>query len=89
MPRSPIRSAGRIICAASSPRRSNCSSAPRAAEPADAEINEHLGDAYYTAGRRYEARYAWRAALLSAEDEAAERLRAKIDRGLTPALASP
>jgi len=52
-------------------------------EPADPEINEHLGDAYYTAGRRIEARFAWQAALLHAEGAAAERLRAKIDKGLT------
>jgi len=57
--------------------------------PADAEINEHLGDAYYRAGRRFEARYAWSAALLHAEGEAAARLRAKIEAGLTPNLASP
>ena len=60
-----------------------------AGEPADPAINEHLGDAYYTAGRRYEARYAWEAALTYAEEEDAERLRAKIEAGLTPQLASP
>ncbi len=59
------------------------------ARPADAEINEHLGDAYYSAGRKYEARYAWQAALLHAEEKDAERLRAKIEGGLTPTLASP
>lgn len=58
-------------------------------EPADPAINEHLGDAYYSMGRRFEARYAWKAALLHAEEEDAVRLRAKIDTGLTPALASP
>jgi tetratricopeptide (TPR) repeat protein len=58
-------------------------------QPTDAAINEHLGDAYYAAGRRYEARYAWRAALLSADDKAAPRLSAKIDIGLTTALAAP
>jgi Flp pilus assembly protein TadD len=58
-------------------------------QPADPAINEHLGDAYYASGRRYEARYAWRAALVTAEGKAGERLRAKIDIGLTPALASP
>jgi tetratricopeptide (TPR) repeat protein len=60
-----------------------------AGQPADPAINEHLGDAYYTAGRRYEARYAWKAALLEAEEDAAKRLRAKIETGLTPDLASP
>lgn len=58
-------------------------------EPADPAINEHLGDAYYSAGRHYEARYAWEAALLHADDEDATRLRAKIDAGLKPDLASP
>jgi Flp pilus assembly protein TadD len=52
-------------------------------EPADPSINEHLGDAYWTAGRRLEARYAWRAALVYAEDDVAARLRQKIDSGLT------
>jgi tetratricopeptide (TPR) repeat protein len=59
------------------------------AEPADTTINEHLGDAYYTAGRRFEARYAWGAALLEAQGADADRLRAKMDTGLTPELASP
>lgn len=56
-------------------------------EPADPEINEHLGDAYYSAGRRIEARFAWHAALVYAEADVAARLRGKIDRGL-PALAA-
>ena len=33
-------------------------------ESAETEIHEHLGDALYRAGRRYEARFAWRAALM-------------------------
>ena len=60
-----------------------------AGEPADSAINEHLGDAYYTAGRRFEARYAWRAALLEADEASAKRLAAKIETGLTRALAAP
>ncbi len=60
-----------------------------AGQPADPAINEHLGDAYYSAGRRFEARYAWEAALLYAEDDDAQRLRAKIEAGLTPKLAAP
>jgi len=58
-------------------------------EPADPAINEHLGDAYYSAGRRFEARYAWTAALLTAEEQDATRIRAKIESGLTPEHASP
>jgi tetratricopeptide (TPR) repeat protein len=57
-------------------------------EPADVEINEHLGDAYFTAGRRLQARYAWRAALVYAEGEDSARITRKIDTGLTPLLAA-
>ena len=49
--------------------------------PADVEINEHLGDAYYSVGRRLEARFAWRAARVYAEGEDAARLDAKIRGG--------
>lgn len=52
-----------------------------AAAPAESDINEHLGDAYWAVGRRYEARYAWRAALVAADDKDAPRIRAKIDVG--------
>ena len=58
-------------------------------DPAQAEIHEHLGDALYTAGRRIEARFAWRAALVTAEDKAKKRLDAKLAIGLTAANASP
>lgn len=63
----------------------------RAAEgdPAQAEIHEHLGDALYTVGRRIEARFAWRAALVTAEDKAKKRLDSKLATGLTTANASP
>ena len=60
-----------------------------AGEPGEAAINEHLGDAYWTIGRVYEARYAWRAALLTAEDKDKARLTAKIDTGLDKATAAP
>jgi tetratricopeptide (TPR) repeat protein len=56
--------------------------------PADVEINEHLGDAYYTVGRRVEARFAWAAARVHAEGTDRTRLEAKIDTGLTTALAA-
>jgi Flp pilus assembly protein TadD len=58
-------------------------------DPNDPAISEHLGDAYYSAGRHFEARYAWQAALISAEEVDAKRIRAKIDSGLKPELASP
>jgi tetratricopeptide (TPR) repeat protein len=62
----------------------------RAAEasPDDVEINEHLGDAYYQMGRRVEARFAWAAARVHAEGADRTRLEAKLDIGLTPALAA-
>lgn len=58
-------------------------------EPGEATINEHLGDAYWTAGRKIDARYAWRAALVYAEQDAAARIGRKLDFGLTPELVSP
>jgi Flp pilus assembly protein TadD len=63
----------------------------RAAEkdPDQAEIHEHLGDALFTSGRRFEARFAWEAALVTAEDDVAERVKAKLVAGLTSANAAP
>ena len=63
----------------------------RAAEkdPDQAEIQEHLGDALYKSGRRYEARFAWNAALVTAEDEIAARVKAKLASGLTSGNAAP
>ena len=63
----------------------------RAAEkdPEQAEIQEHLGDALYKSGRRFEARFAWHAALVTAEDKVAERVRAKLASGLNEANAAP
>jgi tetratricopeptide (TPR) repeat protein len=53
-----------------------------AGDPTNAEIGEHLGDAYWTLGRRYEARYAWRAAALTATTADAARIAAKLTDGL-------
>jgi tetratricopeptide (TPR) repeat protein len=47
-------------------------------DQAQAEIGEHLGDAYWAAGRRIEARYAWTAARIQADADAAKRLDAKL-----------
>jgi tetratricopeptide (TPR) repeat protein len=58
-------------------------------DPDQAEIQEHLGDALYKSGRRYEARFAWNAALVTAEDKIAERVKAKLASGLTPGNAAP
>ena len=60
-----------------------------AQDPDQAEIQEHLGDALFTSGRRYEARFAWTAGLLTAEEEIGRRLRAKLEQGLNPANAAP
>ena len=60
-----------------------------AKDPQQPEINEHLGDALYASGRRYEARFAWNAALITAEDDDAARIRLKIAAGLSPATAAP
>jgi tetratricopeptide (TPR) repeat protein len=58
-------------------------------QPGDPTINEHLGDAYWAVGRKYEARYAWRAAALFADNaDVARRAGAKVDQGFTPALAA-
>jgi tetratricopeptide (TPR) repeat protein len=63
----------------------------RAAEkdPDQAEIQEHLGDALFKSGRRYEARFAWNAALVTAEDDIAARVKAKLVSGLTKTNAAP
>jgi predicted negative regulator of RcsB-dependent stress response len=60
-----------------------------AGSPAEPTINEHLGDAYWTSGRELEARYAWRAALVTAEEKDRARLNAKIDGGLDKGTAAP
>ncbi|TNE42062.1 MAG: tetratricopeptide repeat protein [Sphingomonadales bacterium] len=59
-------------------------------EPANSELNEHLGDVLWAAGRRFEARYAWQAALVGlgqddGEAEMRERLSRKIDGRAVPA----
>ncbi|GAB5489531.1 MAG: tetratricopeptide repeat protein [Parasphingorhabdus sp.] len=60
-----------------------------AGQPQDPTINEHLGDAYWTVGRKFEARYAWKTAKLFAEEADSKRLLTKIDLGLAPELVSP
>jgi Flp pilus assembly protein TadD len=60
------------------------------ADPGQGEIREHLGDALYTAGRRIEARFAWRAALATTEEAVAKsRIESKLERGLDKANAAP
>jgi tetratricopeptide (TPR) repeat protein len=52
------------------------------ASPKSPDIADHLGDAYWSTGRRYEARYAWRAALLVADEDDSARIADKIANGL-------
>lgn len=57
-----------------------------ASDPTISETSEHLGDAYWVAGRRVDARYTWRAALVQAGDaDVINRLNAKIADGLADA----
>ena len=51
--------------------------------PGDPTINEHLGDAYWRAGRRLEARFQWEKALsLEPEKEQIPIIARKIKDGL-------
>ncbi|WP_066650918.1 MULTISPECIES: tetratricopeptide repeat protein [Sphingomonas] len=52
-----------------------------AGSPNNGTISEHLGDAYWQVGRRFEARYAWAAAKLLASDNDMARIAAKIADG--------
>ncbi len=59
-----------------------------AAAPNESIMGEHLGDAYWKAGRRIDARYAWNAARVQLAENAtkdAARLTQKIDFGLPAA----
>jgi Flp pilus assembly protein TadD len=60
-----------------------------ASSPGEPTINERLGDAYWSLGRQFEARYAWRAALITAEDKDRGRISSKIDVGPSGATAAP
>ncbi len=55
-------------------------------DPGDADINDHLGDAYWRIGRQTEARYQWRHALtLTADSALRSALETKLERGLDSA----
>ncbi|MCX7357821.1 MAG: tetratricopeptide repeat protein [Alphaproteobacteria bacterium] len=56
-------------------------------EPADATLNEHLGDAYWRMDRRIEARFQWQRALTFSPDNP-DAIRAKVENGL-PAEPAP
>jgi Flp pilus assembly protein TadD len=55
-----------------------------ASDPYEPTIAEHLGDVYWAAGRRIDARHSWSAAKVNADATAIERLKSKQDIGLTP-----
>jgi Flp pilus assembly protein TadD len=56
--------------------------------PVDPVINDHFGDALWMVGRRIEARFQWKRALsFEPEEEEAERIRDKLERGLDAVLA--
>ena len=55
-----------------------------AADPGQPELSEHLGDILWSVGRRFEARYAWEAALTVMGDDT-PKLRARIARKLADA----
>lgn len=55
--------------------------------PVDPIVNDHLGDVYWMVGREREAEFQWKRALsFEPEEKDAERIRAKLDRGLTAVL---
>lgn len=58
-------------------------------DPDQPDIQEHLGDALYKSGQRLEARFAWNAALVTADGDVATRVKAKLVSGLTPGNAAP
>lgn len=54
-------------------------------KPEDPTLNDHLGDAYWKVGREREAKFQWNQSLsLEPEPEDAEKIKAKLDRGLEP-----
>lgn len=56
-------------------------------EPVDPIVTDHLGDVYWVNGRQLEARFQWRRALsFDPTEKDAERIRAKLDKGLDAVL---
>ena len=55
--------------------------------PTDPIINDHLGDVYWMVDRKREAQFQWQRALsFEPKDGEAQRIRAKLDRGLDAVL---
>jgi predicted TPR repeat methyltransferase len=58
-------------------------------EAADADVNNHLGDAYWRVGRKVEAKYQWdRVLTLQPTDKMKAEVEAKLKDGL-PELTGP
>jgi len=56
-------------------------------EPVDPIVTDHLGDTYWMVGREIEARFQWRRALsFDPEPELDERIRRKLEVGLTAVM---
>jgi Flp pilus assembly protein TadD len=56
-------------------------------EPVEPEVTDHLGDVYWAVGRKLEARFQWRRALsFNPEEDAAARIRRKLEIGLDNVL---
>ena len=54
--------------------------------PADPEINDHLGDAYWRVGRKLEATFQWKLAYaMDTEGNVKERIEPKLKGGLDAA----
>ena len=52
--------------------------------PGDPTINDHLGDAYWKAGRKLDARFQWNHALaFGPEDADKKKIEKKLQAGLT------
>src|SRR3546814_14054050 len=58
-------------------------------DPENAVIVEHLGDAYWKSGRKFSARYVWRAAALIADADMATRIETTLRDGLRPENIAP
>jgi len=58
-------------------------------EPADPDVNNHLGDAYWRVGRTVEARFQWQRVLsLSPTDKLKREVEEKLKSGLTPDIST-
>ncbi|MBY6046013.1 tetratricopeptide repeat protein [Vannielia litorea] len=55
--------------------------------PVDPIVNDHLGDVYWAVGRQLEAQFQWKRALsFDPEEEDADRIRRKLEKGLDAVL---